>query len=843
MAIPSSGPLSLTTIQTEFGGTNPIGLSEYYAGGGLVPAGTTGTYGAVPSSGTISIQNFYGTANVYAINNSLRFRRSVSAHLSRTSSFSGTTNTISFWIKRGELGTRQVIFGWSDNSSNALYFQFDTSNRLELYNLTSGSNNLSLITTQVFRDPSAWYHFVVVLNTTQATASNRAQFYVNGSQITAFATATYPAQNTSLQLGNSRLWNIGREGNTGNNPGDYYLAEWNFIDGQALTPSSFGETNATTGSWYPKAYTGTYGTNGFYLKFSSIALTSGSNTGLGQDFSGNGNYWNTNNISVTAGTTYDAMTDSPTPTSATVGNYAVINPLWKGSAVTITNGNLSYSASGATNSIAYSTFGITSGKWYAEWTQGTTPGGGAMYVGISLDSINPNHSWLGQNAGEYSYLNSNGFKANNNVQTAYGATWGINDVIGVAFDADARTITFYKNGVSQGVAYSSIPAGNYYFANGNNPGSTVTGNWNFGQRAFTGSLPTGFSAVNTFNIPTSTVVQGSSYMVATLYTGNGGTQTITNASGLRPDLVWFKERSSNSSNWLFDTIRGIYNRLSSNETTAEGNQTNSLTAFNSNGFSVGSDVAGNESGQTYVAWQWIANASTVTNTSGTISSQVRVNTTSGFSIVTYTGTGANATVGHGLGVAPKMVIVKIRNVGGGSWATWHTSIPNTQYLLLDSTAGVATAAPMWNSTTPTSTVFSIGTNGNVNNPGNTMVAYLWAEIAGFSKFGSYTGNGSADGVFVYTGFRPKYLMVKSSSAVGNWPIVDTSRNTYNVTNLSIDANNFDAEQTGTASTMPTMDLLSNGFKLRTTSAGGNGSGVTYIYMAFAENPFKNANAR
>jgi hypothetical protein len=837
MALPSSGPLSLTDIQTEFGGTNPIGLSEYYAGGGLVPAGTTGTFGAVPSSGTISIQNFYGTANLYTINNSLRFRRSVSAHLSRTSSFSGTTNTISFWIKRGELGTRQVIFGWSDNSSNALYFQFDTSNRLELYNLTSGSNNLSLITTQVFRDPSAWYHFVVVLNTTQATASNRAQFYVNGSQITAFATATYPAQNTSLQLGNSRLWNIGREGNTGNNPGDYYLAEWNFIDGQALTPSSFGETSATTGSWIPKAYTGTYGTNGFYQKYSSIALTSGSNTGLGQDFSGNGNFYNTNNISVTAGTTYDAMTDSPTPASATVGNYAVINPLWKGSAVTITNGNLSYSGSGATNSIAYSTFGITSGKWYAEWTQGTTPGGGAMYVGISLDSINPNHSWLGQNAGEYSYLNSNGFKANNNVQTAYGATWGINDVIGVAFDADARTITFYKNGASQGVAYSSIPAGNYYFANGNNPGSTVTGNWNFGQRAFTGSLPTGFVALNTFNIPTSTIVKGNSYMDATLYTGNGANRSITNASSFRPDLVWIKSRSAATDNKLTDSVRGATLALISNTGAGETTDTTGLTAFNSNGFNLGTNTTYNNNTSTYVGWQWQAGSSTVTNTNGSVSAQVRANTTTGFSIVTYTGPGSgSATIGHGLGIAPSMIILRTRN-SVNNWGVYHRSIGNTAGILLnDITASIGNVA-FWNNTTPTSSVFTVGTFNTVANP---FVAYCWAEIAGFSAFGSYTGNGSADGPFVYLGFRPKFIMIKSSSATGNWRIFDTSLNLYNLSTQSLAPNSSSSENTGTTLVI---DILSNGIKMRGNDSNTNGSGVTYIYAAFAENPFKNANAR
>jgi hypothetical protein len=847
MAIPSSGPLSLTTIQTEFGGSNPIGLSEYYAGGGLVPAGTTGTYGAVPSSGTISIQNFYGTSNVYAINNSLRFRRSVSAHLSRTSSFSGTTNTISFWIKRGELGTRQVIFGWSDNSSNALYFQFDTSNRLELYNLTSGSNNLSLITTQVFRDPSAWYHFVVVLNTTQATASNRAQFYVNGSQITAFDAATYPAQNTSLQLGNSRLWNIGREGNTGNNPGDYYLAEWNFIDGQALTPSSFGETNATTGSWYPKAYTGTYGTNGFELNFSNIALTSGSNTGLGQDFSGNGNYWNTNNISVTAGITYDAMLDSPTPASATVGNYCVMNAVQIGG-TNLTNANLQIGLS--SGNINFGTLYATSGKIYFE-TVITTQQTQRQIVGIANELEVTTSGLTGVTANSWGIVvqsnASNGQTYNNGVFSGSYTTYTTGDIVMVAFDVDNKRIWFGKNGTWLNSSNPSAGTGSFYTLTGTSfvPAitNTITGGVslgaNFGQRPFAYTPPTGFVRLNTFNLPTSTAVQGSSYMVATLYTGNGGTQTITNASGLRPDLVWFKERSSNSSNWLFDTIRGIYNRLSSNETTAEGSQTNSLTAFNANGFSVGSDVAGNESGQTYVAWQWIANASTVTNTSGTISSQVRVNTTSGFSIVTWTGTGVNATVGHGLGVAPKVVISRKRN-GLSDWAFWITGFTGTQFLEMNTTGAILTGAQVWNSTTPTSTVFSVGTATQTNNSGGTYVAYLWSEIAGFSNFGRYTGNGSADGTFVYTGFRPKFIMLKRTDISGDgFTILDTSRSSANVSKAKIEANSNVAENT----TYNVMDILSNGFKLRDADRSWNANGGTYIYMAFAENPFKNANAR
>jgi hypothetical protein len=777
-------------------------------------------------------------ADTYLVQRSLRFRQGATANLTRTFAANGNTKvmTWSCWAKRSILGVAyNDIFssGASGGSGDEIGWKQDA------FHMQSPATG-SFLTTALFRDPSAWYHLVVAMDTSQATNTNRLKVYVNGVQITSFQSITYPSLNAVSTLFNTTTQQmIGAGYNANGGSLDGYLAEINFIDGQQLTPSSFGALNADTGAWRAKAYTGTYGTNGYYLNFAdNSALTTSSNVGLGKDNSGNANYWATNNISITAGSTYDSMTDVPTNTSITAGNYSTLNPLWKGSVVTLTNGNLSYSATGATNSIAYSTYGMTSGKWYAEWTQGTTPAGGAMYVGISLDSINPNHSWLGQNAGEYSYLNSNGFKANSNTQTSYGATWGINDVIGIAFDADARTITFYKNGVSQGVAYSSIPAGTYYFANGNNPASTVTGHWNFGQRPFT-ALPTGFSAVNTFNIASSTILKANTVMDATLYTGNGTTQTITNAAGFRPDLVWFKERSSNSSHWLFDTIRGVLNRLSSNETVAEANQSGTLTAFNSNGFSVGSDVASNESGITYVGWQWQANESTVTNTSGTISSQVRVNTTAGFSIVTWTGTGSNATVGHGLGVDPKVVISRKRN-GTSDWAFWITGFTGTQFLEMNTTGAILTGATVWNSTTPTSTVFSVGSATQTNNSGGTYVAYLWSEIAGFSKFGSYTGNGSTDGPFVYLGFRPKFVLLKVTSAANDWGMYDSTRNPSNLAGLVLRPNANSAEVSAS-----NIDFLSNGFKLRNNGATTeyNGNGSTYIYMAFAENPFKNSNAR
>ena len=342
-------------------------------------------------------------ASGYNLTNSLRFRSNASAastaYLTRTpaSNTNRTTWTWSGWVKRAFISSsgETTLFGAAINSGDRILISF-YQDKLLMYAVSGGvASNLS--STAVYRDPSAWYHVVVAMDTTQATASNRSRLYINGTEITSFASSTRPNQNQTFAINSTNQHQIGRnfDGTSQVNFMDGYLAEVNFVDGQALTPSSFGSTDAVTGSWIPKKYSGTYGTNGFYLPFTdNSALTTASNVGLGRDYSGNSNYWVTNNISITAGSTYDSMTDVPTNTSITAGNYAVINPLWKGSVVTLTNGNLSYSATGATNSIAYSTYGITSGKWYAEWTQGTTPAGGAMYVGISLDSINPNHSWL-----------------------------------------------------------------------------------------------------------------------------------------------------------------------------------------------------------------------------------------------------------------------------------------------------------------------------------------------------------------------------------------------------------------------------------------------------------------
>jgi hypothetical protein len=797
----------------------------------------------------------------YNLTNSLRFRASASATLTRTfgSTYTDKTkSTFSVWVKRGKLndGNGQAFLYYNSSGSSGS-FGFAGANSggtlvndcisIGNRNATTGSGDYGFQTTALYRDPSAWYHIVIVFDTGQATASNRFKLYVNGVQVTNFVSASYPSQNyqtTALLGGNAVAHQIGFNANTGaSNYSDLYLAETNFIDGQALTPSSFGSTNATTGVWQPARYTGTYGTNGFYLNFTDIGLTSGSNAGLGKDFSGNGNYWTTNNISVTAGTTYDSMTDVPTLTSATAANYAVLNPLQgnpSGTGYSVTSGNLNFSSNVANWAITTGTIDMTSGKWYWEVTLLTAD---SQMHGILATTTQLNNgastNWVGWFPSGYGYF-TDGNKWNNNSGVAYGSSYTVNDTIGIAYDADTGILAFYKNGTSQGTAFTGLSGS---FSPGHSGTVTNTFAVNFGQRPFSYTPPTNYKALNTYNLSTGTIVQGSSYMNSVLWTGNGSSPRSFTGWSFSPDFIWIKARSTTHEHALIDSNRGTGSKvLNSNSTAAEWGAGLIVSSFDSNGFtgttgSVNFTWA-NANGDTYVGWGWDAGSSTVTNTSGTISSQVRANPTAGFSIVTYTGTGANATVGHGLGVAPKMIITRYR--GSESWSVYHTSLGGTKTLYLNLTNAANTTSLAWNNTDPTSTVFSLGSAGTTNTSGSPgMVAYCWAEIAGFSKFGSYTGNGSADGPFVYTGFRPEWVMIKRTvNAGGSWAIYDTARNTYNVANLSLYPNLTSADDTYNV-----LDFTSNGFKIRTSTLGVNQIGDTFIYAAFAENPFKNALAR
>jgi hypothetical protein len=589
--------------------------------------------------------------------------------------------------------------------------------------------------------------------------------------------------------------------------------------------------------------TAPFGTNGFWLKFSDNSAATA--TTLGKDYSGNSNNWTPNNLSVTAGAGNDSLVDTPTSYGTDTGaggevrgNYATLNPLAKGGDIQApTNGNLQVTSSGSGYGLILGTIGMSSGKWY--WEVTTTSANCA--TGIATNQANL-ASYGGADAYSWVWASYSGGsnKRNNNIGSSYGSILTNGDVVGVAFDADNGTLTFYKNNVSQGAAYTGLATGTYLPVLGDETtAANIDLTANFGQRPFAYTAPSGFKALCDTNLPAPVVAKPSTVMDVKLYTGNGSTQTISGL-GFSPDLVWIKGRSTSYSHMLFDTIRGATNYLYSNNTNAEASDNQTLTAFTSDGFSLGNNVVPNQSSATHVAWTWDAGSSTVTNTQGSITSQVRTN---GYlSIVTYTGTGANATVGHGLGVAPQMIIVKSRN-SVTNWGVGHTSIGWANALRLNTTDASSAQATFWNSTAPTSTVFSIGTGPSTNNNGDGIVAYCFAPVAGYSSAFSFTGTGTDPGPFVYLGFRPKLIIVKrtdNGNAASHWRLIDMTINPYNVADTLLYANSSAAELT---EIYGEYDALSNGFRVMTDDSNQNASGSPYIGFAWAENPFQYARAR
>lgn len=787
-------------------------------------------------------QNLLLGSDGYLIQRSLRFRASASAYLNRTpaSASNRTTWTWSGWVKRGSLGIYGQLFSARNSDNNNFGLLFFNDDTLYFADQTVPTYNIQFKTTQVFRDPSASYHIVLSIDTTQATNTNRVKLYVNGLQVSSFSTATYPTQNLNTYVNTTNAHNIGAF-TSGSNHFDGYLTEINFIDGQALTPSSFGETDPLTGVWKPKKYAGTYGTNGFYLPFSDNSST----TTLGYDKSGNSNNWTTNNISLTAGSTYDSMTDVPT-LDKSASNFAVMNPLRPSSygAAILTNGNLNV----AQNTTAYvattSTLPVSSGKRYWEVTCGVA--GFVTSIGITT---NASANGFTTGTATYHYDGSKYLAASN---SAYGSSYTNGDVLGFALDMDAGTLVCYKNNVSQGTLVSGLTGDVYAYATlyGSNNVS-----YNFGQRPFTYTPPTGFLALNTFNLPTPTIgatasTQASKYFNVGTYTGTGSSSPLSVTGADTPDLVWIKGRSGASSHSLLDKLRDSADpfslRLYSNATNSEYDYGSSLLTPTSTGFNLTTaDGDHNTNTGTYVAWSWKANGTGSSNTAGSITSTVSANPTAGFSVVTYTGTGANATVGHGLGVAPKMIIVKWRG-SISDWAVYHSSVdatPQNYVLNLNNSSAKTALSTAWNNTAPTSSVFSIGSSANVNyGPGGTYVAYCFSEVAGYSKFGSYDGNSSIDGPFIYCGFRPKFILIKkyAGGSAADWHLHDTARDTYNSSNSILLPDSSGAESVNAAFAL---DILSNGFKLRTSDASTNGPSFNHIYMAFAENPFKHSLAR
>ena len=794
------------------------------------------------------------SAGGYNLTNSLRFRSSASAYLNRTpaSASNRKTWTWSAWIKRGTLGTTQRLFGAGPSDASSPFetlVSFTSADQLTVViNGNSGSIGGSAITSAVYRDPSAWYHVVAYVDMSASGQANKVRIYVNG----VLQTVTYSSLGTTddTQVNNNVIHRIGANSYALSSFFDGYLDEINFVDGQALTPSSFGATSATTGVWQPIKYAGTYGTNGFYLPFTdNSALTTSSNVGLGRDFSGNGNYWTTNNISITAGATYDSMTDVPTLTSPTTANYAVMNPLNKGSSMVIDGGNLNTSTSTNAATATYSTIKVSSPSYWEYFVNATNAAGYPLLgvgTGISLIGLTGGGSWTVGFDG-YTYLNGTSANA--------GYTFAANDIIMIAYDTASGKLWFGKNNTWFGSGNPATGANpvatistttDVFAAIGHYGTSSVSAN--FGQRPFAYTPPTGFNRLNTFNLPTPTIGATASTLAnknmdISLWTGNNTNNRNITGLNFQPDLNWTKARSVGYDGLIADVVRTAGKSLTPSSTAAETTNSGNgyISAFTSDGFTLtqgsSSIVSVNESGQTYVGWNWKAGGAAVTNTAGTRTSQVSANTSAGFSIVTYTNQSSGVqTVGHGLGVAPAMIVVKFRSATS-NWFVYHQSIGNTGGVFFDTTTGTITNSAYWNNTSPTSSVFTLGT---IWNSTATAVAYCFAPVAGYSAFGSYTGNGSTDGPFVFTGFRPRFVMWKRSDSTGDWVVIDSQRNTFNVGTRMLFPNLSNAETDVGA----IMDFTSNGFKLR--FAGGasvNESGASYIYMAFAETPQKFALAR
>ena len=814
-------------------------------------------------AGNVGVSGFYPVT----INDSLRFEDGSSAYLNRTFSSaptSTTTSTFSAWAKRGNLGQYMIWTSYVSGPNIAGYIYFNTSNKLQVYvdQTSGGSDEFNVTTDAVFRDPSAFYHIVVKYDLAQASNSNKIKIYVNGELQSATYAQTGSAVTAHRLVSNGTLSNIGQSFNN-TNFYDGYLSDIYFIDGQALDPTSFGE--AKDGTWIPKSYSGSYGTNGFHLEFNS-------NT---NDTSGNSNNWTANNISA-----HDYVPDSPT------NNFATLNPL-DNTGQTLSEGNLKFYNNASSHKGARGNFGMASDKWYFECTMSSISSGDQQQFGLARQNVTcPTNG----SAGNTFMMYWGGGNPNNNYIYNDGSNTGVTaqsvavgDVLRCAYDADTGKLWLGKN--SDWYNSSGAVDGSANPATGTNPTMTLSETeplvaWvhsysnagtfnicNFGQdSSFSGnktaqgnsdangngdfyySVPSGYLALCSDNLPEPVVGPlGDSLsdenFNTVLYSGTGANQSITGV-GFEPSLVWIKKRTPNAAaHALWDNVRGTQKWLLSDGTNAQITTTDGLSSFDSDGFTLGADAtygSWNNSG-TQVAWNWKAGTA-FSNTAGTngatIASSGLVNTDAGFSIVDFSGTNSAGTIFHGLSAAPEFIVYKRYNISGDGWIVYHKEIPNSQNggIYLQSPANWNSDSTLWNNTAPTSSVFSVGTYGSVS--GEDRIAYCFHSVDGYSKVGSYIGGGS-NFPFVYTGFRPAWLMVKNASVANSWRLWDSARPSYNLTNLYLSPDNPNGE----GAINIDVDLLSNGFKLRGSNSSINGSGNTIIYLAFAESPAKYSNAR
>ena len=795
----------------------------------------------------------------YDIERSICFLSQNYSYLYRDPSVAGNRQkfTISVWWKPGNgyddglANSRILSSGGSLGDSN--YFSFSYLNNSGQLNLENGTG--SLRTTAYFRDITAWYHAVIAVDSTQSTASDRFKLYINGQRITDFGTENYPTQNTNFSWNNDVPHSIGREEYQFRRYFNGYIADIQNVDGQQLLPTAFGYTDFQTNIWRPKRYEGTYGTNGFWLKLSDNSNNTA--TTLGRDYSGNGNNFTPNSIQLATGThhvNYQSVLDTPT------NNFPTLNPYRVVYGGNVHYGNLK-SATVAYQSYPefWATMGMTRGKWYCEAYVTGGSNGPSVSGGIKVQTMQP-ASDGGPGVGYQNPPDSKG--------TSGGSSpgYGSGTLVGIAYDAYKGIVTFYKNGSVYGsTAHDDVDTTKTWFFGAAgysyNPDTDrkIFYTANFGQRPFTYTPPTGFVSlcqknldllpIDTTDVSSegqgSVVLRPQRFFDTVLWTGNGGTtQTVTGLE-FTPDFVWIKGRSNAGWHRLQDSVRGANKLLYSNSTTSEAtDEANGyVSEFTSGGFQLadpdGNGGGVNQSGGTYVAWCWKAGEAAVANNDGAIASTVSVNKESGFSIVGFQPTAASTavTVGHGLGVAPNMIIVKSRG-SSANWDVFHNSPGSSlgagHKLYLNGTNAEINSAA-WGSTDPTASVFTYNP-GSQNN--NNHIAYCWHSVPGYSKIGTYRTNGNTNGPYEHTGFKPAWIMFKNqNSGSGPWYIVDNKRSPYNVRTKSLQAQTNSAEATNA----DLIDFYSMGFKIRTASVlqVNNNNTDRYIYMAFSEQSGRN----
>jgi hypothetical protein len=785
-----------------------------------------------------------GVAAAYVIENSCRFNDDDSAGTSKDFAAAGNLDlwTISVWVKRGNLGGTFSI--WDTLSSQYGYLIFDSNDKLSWYEDTSAGGTTTLLTTQVFRDPSAWMHIVCTYDSAQGVAANRSKLYVNGIQVTAFASESYPDQNSDSATPQDNVMCIGSR-DTSSRFFDGYLAEFIYTDGTAYAASDFGETD-DNGNWVPIDPSGlTFGTNGFYLDF---AVAPGTGNGAGTDVSGEANHFTDSGLAAN-----DQVTDSPSDSADdNLGNYPTLSSIVPtpsgGRAIcTLSNGNLRMTCS-LYNGIRTATPVMDYGYWEVECIS-KSGAGYRIFTGLCEHDTDFTQSAGGGISGRQGIDGSwvTFIDGDDAGTTDYTGDWVAGEVACFAVRQSGSNVHLWireedeawfgggnpVENTSATLTFSSLDVSELFvFGHGYNSSDILE--FNFGQLGFSQTPPTGFKAMMTANLPAPTITDPSKFFQVDTFTGTGAelVRTLTDASGaaVKPDLVWIKDRDTVVKDVWCSRVHAATNQLSWGTNGAIAAVAQGLKSFDTSGYTLGTDTGWNASSSPNVARCWVIDGTTgSSNSDGAVTSNVAVNATAGISEVTWTGTGSATTIGHGLGSTPEFYIHYNTTQSGP--LTWHHKYEGTAggNQFLDTTIAVEHDGGNFNSTDPTSTVWSAGTYNQANQSSVLFSNFFFVGVDGYSKFGSYEGNGNADGTFVWCGFRPAMIWCKSIDSTSDWFIYDHLRDGYNVDN------DYLIMDTAAENTANQIDILSNGFKMRITTDPNVAE--TYVFAAFAEFPF------